>query len=102
MALIFVRQMRPDAHVWRGRKLLALLDAVAWPGLWIYAVRQATFQTAVVGDVLVAVAVLIAGFGSVQALSHNERYRFTTWRWGRLALVLIAFGLLLKMAIGLS
>ena len=35
MALIFVRPMRPDAHVWRGRKLLALLDAITWPGVWV-------------------------------------------------------------------
>jgi hypothetical protein len=102
MALMIVGQIRPDAHVWRGRKLLALLDAVAWPGLWIYAVRQAPFETAAVGELLVAVAVLIAGLRSMTALCWNERYWFTTWRWGRLALVLIAIGLLLKMAVGLS
>ena len=102
MALIFVRPMRPDAHVWRGRKMLALLDAIAWPGLWILAVRQAPLATGVVGEVIVAAAVLVAGLRSVTALSQNQRYRFTTWHWGRLALVLIAVGLLLKMAVGLS
>ena len=56
----------------------------------------------VVGEVIVAAAVLVAGLRSVTALSQNQRYRFTTWRWGRLALVLIAVGLLLKMAVGLS
>ena len=101
MAVIFVRQVRPDAHVWRGRRLLALLDAVAWPGLLIYAVRQAPFESAAAGDVIAAAAVLIAGFRSVKAFCWNERYRFTTWRWGRVALVLIAVGLLLKMAVGL-
>ena len=102
MALMIVRQMRPDAHVWRGRKLLALLDAIAWPGLGILAVRQAPLETGVVGEVIVAAAVFVAGLRSVTALSQNQRYRFTTWRWGRLALVLIAVGLLLKMAVGLS
>jgi hypothetical protein len=102
MALIFVRESRPNAHVWRGRRLLALLDAVAWPILWIFAVRQAPLETGVVGNVIVAAAVLVAGLRSVTALSQNQRYRFTTWRWGRIALVLIAVGLLLKMAVGLS
>ena len=102
MALIFVRESRPNAHVWRGRRLLALLDAVAWPILWIFAVRQAPLETGVVGTVIVAAAVLVAGLRSVTALSQNQRYRFTTWRWGRIALVLIAVGLLLKLAVGLS
>ena len=102
MALIFVREVRPDAHAWRGRKLLALLDAVAWPGIWIFAVRHAPFDTAAVGDFIVAAAVVIAGLRTVKALSQNERYRFTTWRWGRFALALIVVGLLLKMAAGLS
>ena len=43
MALMFVREVRPDAHVWPGRKLLALLDALAWPGFWTF-VRSLSFE----------------------------------------------------------
>jgi len=100
MALIFVRESRPNAHVWRGRRLLALLDAVAWPILWIFAVRQAPLETGLIGEVIVVSAVLIAALRSVKALSRNERYSFTTWRWGRFAVVIISVGLLLKFAGG--
>ena len=100
MALIFVRESRPDAHVWRGRRLLALLDAVAWPILWIFAVRQAPLETGLIGEVIVVSAVLIAALRSVKALSRNERYSFTTWRWGRFAVVIISVGLMLKFAGG--
>jgi hypothetical protein len=31
MGPIFVRYLPPEARVWRGRKLLAVLDALAWP-----------------------------------------------------------------------
>jgi hypothetical protein len=102
MRLIFVRQVRPDAHVWHGLRLLALLDALAWPALWILAVRQAPLETGVVSDVIIAAALFTAGWRSVRALSRNERYRFTAWRWGRVALALVALGLVLKVVVGPS
>jgi uncharacterized membrane protein HdeD (DUF308 family) len=99
MALIFVRAIRPDANVWPGRRLLAALDAVAWPGLWICATLQAPFETGVTGKVIVGLAVVIAGDRSIKALFRNERYRFSTWRWGRFAVALLLLGFVLKLTV---
>ena len=35
MWLLVAREPRPDAPDWPGRRLLAAVDAVAWPLLWV-------------------------------------------------------------------
>jgi hypothetical protein len=35
MRLVFIREAVPDAPYWAGRRLLALVGAVAWPAAWI-------------------------------------------------------------------
>jgi hypothetical protein len=36
------RDPRPDAPDWPGRRLLAAVDAVAWPPMWLLLIRQGT------------------------------------------------------------
>ncbi|MDP1691246.1 MAG: hypothetical protein Q8L49_04710 [Burkholderiaceae bacterium] len=51
-------------------------------------------------DVLVitASAALFAAGRLQRALLRNERYRFTTWRWGKIVVGLVLLGLVIKMA----
>lgn len=88
MWLVIARAPRQDAAYWLGRRWLALLDAVAWPGLWAVAVVKAPFSTGLVGPVAVLLLVAVAARRSHRAIFRNERYWFTTWRWG---LVLAGF-----------
>lgn len=80
---IFVsRAPRPDAVYWPGRRGLALLDAVAWPVLWAVLIIKAPFSTGILGVVAVSFVAIVAAHRSRTARLRNERYRFTTWRWG--------------------
>lgn len=102
MGPIFVRHVRPDAAIWPGRRLVAVLDAVAWPALWLYAVWRVPFDTGAVGKACAAVLVLIAVRRLFRAWVRNERYWFSTLRWARLVLTLIAAGVVLKVATTIS
>jgi hypothetical protein len=102
MGPIFVREVPADVAVWPGRRLLAVLDAVAWPALWIYATLHAPFDTGLAGKAVVAVATVMAVHRVIKALLRSERYRFSARRWGRVALGLLLLGFVLKVAVGLS
>jgi hypothetical protein len=98
MWLIFARAPHPDAVYWPGRRWLAAVDAVAWPAAWIVLVMEAPVRAGAVGMVLTA---CVLGSGVVRlhrAIAMNHRYRFTTWRWGRVLGGLLVFGWLLKLA----
>jgi hypothetical protein len=82
MWVLISRAPRQDAAYWPGRRWLALLDAVAWPTLWAAAVIKAPVSTGLVGAVAVSLLVAIAARRSLKAILRNERYWFTTWRWG--------------------
>ena len=82
MWILFARAAKPDAAYWPGRRWLAVADAVAWPALWIAAVANARFNTGIVGVVVMAVATMSIVRRAQRALWRNERYWFTTWRWG--------------------
>lgn len=99
MALIFVRQTRPDAHIWPGRRMLAVVDAVAWPALWICAIWSLPFHTGVAGQLAMAIAAFVAFSRVLKAWVRNERYSFSTWRWGRAVVALILVGVALKIAV---
>lgn len=99
MWLVIQRQARPDARIWAGRRALAALDAVAFPTLWVLVVVNAPFATRVVGAVVAAFAVLVAISRLTRAIWQNERYRFTAWRWARLAVPLLLIAVMLKLAI---
>ena len=50
-----------------------------------------------VGPFVAAVALLVALGRLHCALWVNHRYRFTTWRWGRIAAALLLIGVVLKL-----
>ena len=99
MWLILTRPERPDASMWPGRKALALADALAWPAMWIVAIASVPAATGAVGHVLVAVISLVAVRRLVRAIWRNERYRFSTVRWGRVVAALIFLAIAIKAAI---
>jgi hypothetical protein len=90
------REARPDAPYWPGRRLLAAIDAIAWPALGVVATVRSQVPARLVGDVVVAVLVIAAMSRLRRAICVNHRYRFTTARWGRVLLALFVFGLLLQ------
>jgi hypothetical protein len=99
MWLIVAREPRPDAPDWRGRRLLAAVDAVAWPVLWVLLIRHAPEPAGLVGPFATALAVLL-GLGRLhRAIAVNHRYWFTTWKWGKVAVALLIVGAVLKIAI---
>jgi hypothetical protein len=102
MGPIFVRHVRPDTAIWPGRRLLAVLDAVAWPALWLYAIWRVPFDTGVSGKVLATAGVLIAARRVLRAWVRNERYWFSTRRWGGFLLALIVVAVVLKIVTAMS
>ncbi len=97
MWLLIARTPRRDAVYWTGRRWMALLDAVAWPTLWAAAVVKAPFSTGLGGAVAVALLVAVAARRSYRAIFRNERYWFTTWRWGLVLGGLVALGAVTKV-----
>jgi len=99
MWLLIAREPAPDAPYWPARRWLAAVDAVAWPMAWAMLIQASPRPLGTIGPLVAALAVL-AGVGRVhRALCVNHRYRFTTWRWGRVAAVLLLIGLILKLAL---
>lgn len=99
MWLVLTRASLPDAPYWPGRRLLALVDAVAWPAAWIAVATRLPEPAGIVGPMVIALAVLSALGRVHKAAMHNHRYHFTTWRWGRVAAGLLLIGLVLKLAV---
>jgi hypothetical protein len=99
MWLVLTRTPLPDAPYWPGRRLLALMDAVAWPAAWIGFATQLPKPAGIVGPMIIALAVLSALSRAHRAAWQNHRYHFTTRRWGRLAATLLLIGLVLKLAL---
>jgi hypothetical protein len=97
MWLLVAREPLPDASYWPGRCLLAAVDAVVWPLLWVLTFSEVSAPLGLVGPFVCTVAFL-CGLGRLhQALWLNHRYRFTTWRWGRIAAALVLVGLVMKV-----
>ena len=93
MLLLVSRGARPDVRYWRGRRTLAVLDALAWPAIVLVAIRTARFSTGIFGLVVSTLAVLIAARRLHRAIFLNQRYHFTTSRWGMVLAALIAIGI---------
>lgn len=100
MWLVLSRAPRPDAPYWPGRAVLALVDAVIWPAAWIALALHLPQPAGIVGSMFIAVAGLSLLSRTHRAVRRNHRYHFTTWRWGRLAAVLLLLGVFLKIAAG--
>ena len=97
MWLMVAREPLPDVPYWPGRHLLAAVDAAVWPIVWVLLIDDAPAPVGLVGTFLCAVAVL-CGLGRLhRALWVNHRYRFTTWRWGRVLAALMLLGLVMKV-----
>lgn len=99
--LLLRRDPKPDATYWLGRRWLAALDAVAWPAGAFALVWQWLPVGSLSGAVPGAFCVIAAVLRLHRAIWRNHRYRFTTWRWGRIGLVLTCFGLLLRWLVSL-
>lgn len=100
MWMLLARAPAPDAPYWPGRRLLALADAIAWPVAVVVALSVVPVATGIVLPVTVAVAAINALARSHTALAANHRYRFTSWRLIRVAIVLTIIGLALKVGTG--
>lgn len=93
MWLVFARAPLPDAPYWPGRRLLALVDAIAWPMAWIVLALHLPQPTGIAAPALVLLAALSAVGRAHRAAWQNHRYYFTTWRWGAIAAGLLLIGL---------
>ena len=96
MFVLIPRPARPDAAQWLGRRTLSAVDAVAWPLLWVVAVVCVPFDTGLAGPLVAALAVIFALRRLHSAVWHNERYWFTTWRWGKPIVLLVCVGIVMK------
>ena len=63
MWIVITRALRPEASIWPGCKSPAAIGAVAWPLMWVVAVRHAPAPTGLVGTVVSAIAALSATLG---------------------------------------
>ena len=97
MWLVVSREPAADKAYWPGRVGLAVVDAALWPLMWIVLVLRAGVPTGVVGPAAISLCVLIALTRVHQALFANHRYGFSTWRWGKLASLLLLVGFVMKI-----
>ncbi len=102
MWVIFARAPPPDVQVWPGRRVLALVDAVAWPAAWAAWLLGLPVPLGLAGQFALAYCGVAALRRAIRAAVQNHRYHFTTWRWGRWLLLALAFGYALKLAVLLS
>jgi hypothetical protein len=98
MWVIFARAPPPDAQVWPGRRVLALVDAVAWPAAWATFIISLPAPLGLAGQFALACCGVAALRRAIRAVAQNHRYHFTTWRWGRWVVLALVFGYALKLA----
>ncbi len=97
MWLLYARAPAPDVPYWPGRRWLAAVDAAGWPLLWVFVFSNSPTPVGLVGPFVAAVALLCALGRLHRALWENHRYRFTTWRWGKLAAAFFVLGVAIKL-----
>jgi small-conductance mechanosensitive channel len=97
MWIIVTRTPKPDAAYWPGRRHLAVVDALAWPTFWVALVAIAPFSAGVIGIIVVAIALVAAVLRVQRAILSNERYWFTTWRWGAPLFAIVVAGYVMKV-----
>lgn len=98
MWMLYMRAPSQDVAYWPGRRALAVLDAILWPALVAVFAANLSVETGLVGRFVIAACVLAGIRRCWQAMLHNEQYRFTTWRWATLLVVMLAMGALLRLA----
>jgi hypothetical protein len=79
--VVLLRQPRPEAQDWPGRRVLSLLDAILWPAAWFVAFSSLPVGAGLVGTCIRSLAILTAVARSRRALFENASYHFTTYRW---------------------
>ena len=99
MWIVFARAPAPDVAYWPGRRWLAALDAVAWPAIILAVLAQVPGEPGIVLPMAGAILALAAMTRLRTALWINHRYRFTTWRWGHVAVALVLIGMAMKFAV---
>ena len=99
MWIVLPRRERCPALYWPGRRLLALIDALAWPAAFAALIVQAPFATELVGAVSLAFCLLYALRRARRAVWDNERYWFTTWRLTVMIACCVIFGWALELAL---
>ena len=102
MFVVLQRSPVRDAAYWPGRRVLAAADAIVWPALWIGVIVAAPFRTGVAGALLITLMLWSSLTRLRTALAENQRYRFTTWRWGRPIVVILVIGAVLKAVLQLA
>lgn len=85
MWVLFTRSPPPDMPYWPGRRWLAALDAVVWPSLCVALLQSLPSKGGLIGALVSALAVVAAFRRLHTAVAVNHRYRFTTWRWVKIA-----------------
>ena len=78
--------------------MFAAADAVVWPLLLVWVIWRVPAPVGIVGPFVVAVATLCVLSRLHRALWLNHRYRFTTWRWGKVFGAMLLIGGVLKLA----
>ena len=99
MWVLFARAPEPDQPVWPGRRMLALVDAVAWPVALAMGVAHMPVHTGIVEQVLLALCALAVARRTWRAVLVNHRYRFVTTRVLGPIAWLLAIGGALKLAL---
>jgi hypothetical protein len=89
MWIVFAREPLPDSAYWPGRRWLAGLDAVLWPGIGLVMFAEVPVAGGIALPLVGALLVMSASMRLHTAFCANHRYRFTTWRWGRIAAALV-------------
>ena len=99
MWLLFARAPPPDAAYWPGRRWLAAVDAIVWPGLAFFALLHMQES----GGIVAALAMALLALSTVRrlhtALLANQRYHFTMWRWCKVLVWLAVVGFMLKVVL---
>jgi hypothetical protein len=98
MWLLFARAPAPAIANWPGRRVLAVVDALAWPALVAFGLSAVTVPHGLIGDVAIATCSVLAVRRAWTATFATWRYRLTTWRWGAPSVTLLAVGVAMKLA----
>lgn len=96
MWMLVAREPRPDVPYWRGRRTLALVDALLWPAVGVLLLRHAVGFATLMGSVALWAFVGLAVQRMSRAWWANGRYHFTTWRLAKVMLALLVLGAILK------
>jgi hypothetical protein len=97
MWLLIAPNPRPDAVVWPGRRVVAAVDAVLWPLLGVWLLSQSPLSLGLFGPTVAGVGAVAAVSRLRRAVWENQRYRFSSWKWGRAMAVLVLFGMAMKL-----